>query len=151
MAAQTIYHRMKALNQRMVANYQRGIGPTRIILLLTTIGRKSGLARITPLQYETFRGKYYIASARGQHSDWFKNIMANPHVHIQVGSKTMTAFAEPVTDPAQIADFLKLRLHRHPIMIRLIMHFADGLPLRFNNSDLEKISRGKALVILHPE
>lgn len=48
----TIYHRMKALNVRMAANYRRGIGPTRVVLLLTTTGRKSGLLRVTPLQYE---------------------------------------------------------------------------------------------------
>jgi hypothetical protein len=34
---------MKTLNTRMVKNYWRGFGPTRVFLLLTTIGRKSGM------------------------------------------------------------------------------------------------------------
>jgi hypothetical protein len=50
MPAKIIYHRMKNLNIRMAANYKRGFGPTRIVLLLTTTGRKSGLPRVTPLQ-----------------------------------------------------------------------------------------------------
>ena len=55
-----------------------------------------------------------------------------------------------VTNPRRIVDFIELRLHRHPIMIRLIMHLFDGLPLRFNHTDLEKFCQEKALVILYP-
>ena len=148
MSPQTIYHRMKALNARMAVNYKRGIGPTRVVLLLTTIGRKSGLPRITPLQYEVVENVIYIASARGQEADWFKNILANPYVHVQMRDREFDAVAEPVTDPLRIADFIELRLRRHPIMIRLIMHLFDGLPLRFNRADIEKLCQGKALVIL---
>ena len=36
----------------MAANYKRGIGPTGIVLLLTTTGRKTGLPHQTPLQFE---------------------------------------------------------------------------------------------------
>jgi len=141
---------MKGLNARMVANYQRGFGPTRMVLLLTTTGRKSGLLRVIPLQYEEVSGAYYIASARGQGADWFKNILANPQVHVQIRDREFDALAEPVTDPARIADFIELRLSRHPLMIRLIMHFFDGLPLRFTRAQLEEFCKQKALVILRP-
>ncbi len=144
----TIYHRMKSLNTRMVRNYKRGFGPMRMVLLLTTTGRKSGQPRVTPLQFEEVDGDIYIASARGQDSDWFKNILANPNVHVQIGRREFAALAEPVTDPARIADFMELRLNRHPLMVRLIMHLFDGLPLRFKQADLEMYSTGKALVIL---
>jgi len=144
----TIYHRMKFLNARMAANYKRGFGPTRIVLLLTTIGRKSGQPRNTPLQFEEVDGAIYIASARGQDADWFKNILANPHVHVQMRKREFDAIADPVTDPARIADFIELRLRRHPVMIRLIMHLFDGLPLRYNHADLETLCKEKTLVIL---
>jgi deazaflavin-dependent oxidoreductase (nitroreductase family) len=150
MPTKTIYHRMKAFNARMVTNYKHGIGPTRIVLLLTTIGRKSGLPRITPLQYETVDDVIYIASARGQEADWFKNILANPHVHVQMREREFDAMAEPVTDPLRIADFIELRLKRHPVMIRLIMILFDGLPLRFNHADLDIFCQEKALAVLHP-
>jgi hypothetical protein len=52
MPEKTIYHRMKALNARMAANYKRGFGPTRIVLLLTTTGRKSGQPRCTFLTFD---------------------------------------------------------------------------------------------------
>lgn len=145
----TIYHRMKSLNARMAANYRRGFGPRRVVLLLTTTGRKSGLPRVTPLQFEEVDGKIYIASARGAQADWFKNILANPIVQVQAGERQFQARAEPVTDPGRIADFIELRLKRHPIMIRLIMHLFDGLPLRFTRQELEAFSQEKAMVILH--
>lgn len=148
MPAKTIYHRMKGLNARMMANYKRGLGPTRVVMLLTTIGRKSGLPRATPLQYEEVDGDFFIASARGRDADWFKNIRANPNVHFQIRDRKFDAIAEPVTDPIRIADFIELRLKRHPIMIRLIMHLFDGLPLRFTRADLETFCREKAMVIL---
>jgi deazaflavin-dependent oxidoreductase (nitroreductase family) len=144
----TLYHRMRALNARMVANYKRGFGPTRFVLLLTTTGRKSGLPRITPLQYEEVEGDLYIGSARGQEADWFKNILANPNVRVQIRDHEFATIAEPVTDPVRIADFIELRLKRHPLMIRLIMHLFDGLPLRFSRADLEALCKSKAMVIL---
>jgi len=150
MSTKTIYHRMKAFNARMAENYRRGLGPTRMVLLLTTVGRKSGLPRVTPLQFEQVDDAYYVASARGQDADWYKNICANPNVHAQVRDHEFEAVAEPVTDPARIADFIELRLRRHPVMIRLIMHLFDGLPLPYSRADLEAFCTEKALVILHP-
>lgn len=140
---------MKSLNARMVANYRRGIGPRRVVLLLTTIGRKSGQPRVTPLQFEEVDDLIYIASARGKDADWFKNIIANPNVHVQISDRQFDARAETVTDPVRIADFLELRLRRHPVMIRVIMHLFDGLPFRFTHADLETIAAEKAMVILH--
>ena len=146
----TIYHRMKGFNTRMAANYKRGIGPTSLVLLLTTTGRKSGLPRDTPLQYEQVDGDYFIASARGTKADWFKNILADPQVHVQIKGQEFDALAEPITDPVLIADFIEIRLQRHPLMIRLIMHLVDGLPLRYSRADLEAFCKDKAMVILHP-
>ena len=151
MPRKTIYHHMKLLNARMAANYKRGFGPTRLVLLLTTTGRKSGLPRVTPLQFEEVDGQVVIASARGAKADWFKNIQANPAVHVQIAEREFDAVAEPVTDPSRLADFITLRLKRHPVMLRLIMHLFDGLPLRFSRAYLYNLSRGKAMVILHPK
>jgi len=150
MPTKTIYHRMKFLNQRMMANYRRGFGPRGVVLLLTTTGRKSGLPRETPLQFEEVDGDIYVASARGREADWFKNIRAHPHVSVQIRERKFDAAAEIVTDPGRLADFLELRLHRRPFMVRLIMHLFDGLPLRFSRADLETLGKEKALVILHP-
>ena len=72
--------------------YAIGLGPIigKIILLLTTTGRKSGQKRITPLQYEEIDGKYYLGSARGTKSDWYRNIQADGRVEVQVKNRHFT-------------------------------------------------------------
>ena len=69
--------------------YRIGLGPLigRMVLLLTTTGRKSGQPREIPLQYEEVDGAIYIGSARGQKADWFRNVAANPEVIVRVKSR----------------------------------------------------------------
>lgn len=110
--------------------YALGFGQLigRIILLLTTVGRKTGLKRVTPVQYEQIDHKYYLSSARGLQADWVRNIQCNPQVDVQVRSLRFQGEAEVVSDPARIADFIELRLQRHPVMLGAIMQKAHGLP-----------------------
>ena len=131
--------------------YALGLGPIigRLVLLLTTRGRKTGLLRVTPLQYEQTEGKYYVGSAFGTRTDWYKNILADPGVRVRVGRKEFDAFAETSTDPLRIADFLEVRLARHPYMIGTMLR-AEGLPPSPSRQDLERLAEDKALVILHP-
>ena len=65
-------------------------------LLLTTIGRKSGDKFIFPLFYGTDGGSYFVVASKGgapQHPGWYRNILANPDVEVQVGTKKMSARA----------------------------------------------------------
>jgi deazaflavin-dependent oxidoreductase (nitroreductase family) len=132
--------------------YAIGLGPVvgKIILLLTTTGRKSGQARVTPLQYEKIGDSYYLGAARGLKADWVRNIQVNPDVKLRVGSKNVRGKAEIVTDPARMADFIEVRLQRHPLMIGLIMQKAHGLPQHPSREQLEKLAENEALVIVHP-
>ncbi len=146
----TIWRLMRRFNRWMEGNFQRGIGPARVVLLLTTTGRKSGLPRVTPLQYEQVSGEYIVGSARGAHADWFLNIQADPRVEVQIKGRRFPALAEAVTDPERIAGFFELRLKRHPLMIGLLMRL-EGLPLRYTRHDLERFAAQKAMVVIQPE
>ena len=56
-------------------------------LLLTTIGRKSGLQRTTPLIFARDGDNYLVVASMGgapQHPQWYRNLVANPHVQLQV-------------------------------------------------------------------
>ncbi len=131
--------------------YAIGLGPIigRLVLLLTTTGRKSGLPRVTPLQYEEINGCIYIGSARGTKADWYRNIVANPKVNIRVGTRQFDGAAEPVTDPGRIADFLEYRLAKNPRMIGFITS-REGVSKNPTRVELEKHAEGKALVIITP-
>jgi len=132
--------------------YALGLGPVvgKIILLLTTTGRKSGQPRITPLQYEEIDGKYYLGSARGTKSDWYRNIQTQGMVEVRVKNRRFRGTAETVTDPARIADFLEVRLQRHPFMVGLLMQKAHGLPKHPSREQLLELAASEAMVIIQP-
>ena len=129
--------------------YAIGLGPIygRIVLLLTTTGRKSGLPRVTPLQYEEMDGKIVIGSARGTKADWYRNIVADQHVQVRVKSHCFDGIGEQVTDPKRIADFLEYRLSKHPRMIGFIMS-REGISKNPSREELESHAKGKAMVII---
>ena len=132
--------------------YAFGLGPLigRIILLLTTTGRRSGMKRVTPLQFELIGSDYYVGAARGLKADWVRNIQTDPHVEIRVGARHFSANAEVVHDASRFADFLEVRLERHPHMIGLIMEKAHGLSRHPTREQLEELAKTEAFVILHP-
>jgi deazaflavin-dependent oxidoreductase (nitroreductase family) len=132
--------------------YAIGLGPVigKIILLLTTTGRKSGQKRVTPLQYEEIEGKYYLGSARGTHSDWYRNIKADNRVEVRVKNRRFRGIAETVTDPVRIANFLEVRLRRHPRMMGLLMEKTHGLPRRPSREQLETLAASEAMVAITP-
>jgi len=139
-------------NHVMKTLYAIGLGRLigRLVLLLTTTGRKTGLPRVTPLQYEEIDGAIYVGSSRGQKADWFRNILANPHVEVRVKSRRLRGVAETVTDPLRIADFLELRLRRHPKMIGTILQ-QEGLPAQPDRAQLEAYAAKLAMVVIRPE
>lgn len=65
-------------------------------LLLTTVGRKSGARRRTALIYGRDGDDYVIVASKGGHPHhplWFKNLVANPVVGLQVGAEVFEALA----------------------------------------------------------
>ncbi len=133
------------------AAYAIGLGPVlgRLVLLLTTYGRKTGKPRVTPLQYEELNGNIYLGAALGQKADWLRNIQANPRVHIQVKNQRFFAHAEVITDPAAVVDYLKLRLERHPKMVGAMLR-GEGLPANPTNEDLSTYAASLAVVKVTP-
>jgi F420H(2)-dependent quinone reductase len=62
------------------------------VLLLTTTGRRSGLARTTPVQYQRIGGNLVVvASNRGARVPpaWYGNLVTNPHVTVRIGSEEL--------------------------------------------------------------
>jgi deazaflavin-dependent oxidoreductase (nitroreductase family) len=69
-------------------------------LLLTTIGRRSGRARRTPLIYGRDGQDYLVVASKGGSDDaplWYANLVADPRVRVQVGADTFDATARTAT------------------------------------------------------
>jgi deazaflavin-dependent oxidoreductase (nitroreductase family) len=62
------------------------------MLLLTTRGRRSGVARTTPLMYFEIGGRIVVAATnngRDRDPAWAGNLRADPQASVQVGSRTI--------------------------------------------------------------
>lgn len=131
--------------------YNAGLAPVlgRLILLLTTTGRKSGLPRLTPLQYECLSGEYWVGSARGLQADWVKNLLANPHAQVRVKNETFAVLAQVISEAQPVADFVEYRRQKRPRMIGAILKM-DGLPARPDRQQLVEYAAGLAVVRLAP-
>ena len=152
MIKKEFWTRMKNIQRIHRWLYAIGLGPIigKIILLLTTTGRRSGLKRVTPLQYEEIDGNYFLGSARGTRADWYRNIEADGRVEVRVKNRHWRGTAETITDPARIADFLETRLQRHPFMMGLLMQKTHGLPKRPSREQLLELAGDEAMVIIKP-
>lgn len=72
----------------------------RDVVLLTTVGARSGLLRKTPLMRVTHAGVYAaVASTRGgaQHPHWYANALAHPEVELRDGDLVLSLVAREAT------------------------------------------------------
>ncbi len=63
----------------------------RPVILLTTVGAKTGKIRKTPLMRVEHNGEYAVVASLGgapKHPVWYYNIKANPQVELQDGEVT---------------------------------------------------------------
>lgn len=75
---------------RVGANLRLGAGFRKPVptLLLEHLGRKSGKTFVTPLVYITDHDNVVIvasAAGRTENPQWYRNLLAHPDVHIQIG------------------------------------------------------------------
>jgi deazaflavin-dependent oxidoreductase (nitroreductase family) len=68
----------------------------RPLLLLTTVGARSGESRTVPLVYTRDGDRYVIIASKGgapTHPAWYHNLLAHPAVKLEVGEETFQADA----------------------------------------------------------
>ncbi|MFI5240565.1 MAG: nitroreductase family deazaflavin-dependent oxidoreductase [Candidatus Saccharimonadia bacterium] len=93
-------------NQKIIEEFRANQGnvggpfQTMKLLLLTSIGAKSGLKRTTPLAYTMNNDEYVVIASKGgapTHPDWYYNLIANPDVVVEVGGDQFDAVATEVS------------------------------------------------------
>lgn len=69
--------------------------------ILTTIGRKSGEARESPLLYLREGDRVVLVASQGgraTHPMWYRNIQANPRVSFRIKNEVLSLVARDATD-----------------------------------------------------
>ncbi|BBZ33508.1 nitroreductase/quinone reductase family protein [Mycolicibacterium confluentis] len=98
MGANTLKRRVVHTVQRLAVN---PIGRNLPVTMIETTGRKSGQARRTAVGGRLIDNQFWLVSEHGEHSDYVKNIKANPAVRVRLHGtwRTGTAHLLPDDDP----------------------------------------------------
>jgi deazaflavin-dependent oxidoreductase (nitroreductase family) len=116
-----------------VASTGKTAGPfaDRPLLLLTTIGAKSGQARTSPLMYIPDGNQLLVpASNYGapKHPDWYHNLLVHPSVTVEVGSETYRATASTLVGSEREQAWARI-VERYPSVAQLQSTTRRQIPL----------------------
>ena len=94
-------------NKGKVGSYFAGSN----LLLLHTIGAKSGLERVNPVMYFIDDDRYVVVASKGgadTNPDWYHNLLAHPEVSVEVGTEQFQAIAAVPSEPERTKLYEKM-------------------------------------------
>lgn len=89
---------------------------TQTILLLHTVGRKSGQERVTPIAYFEYEKEFLLVGSnwgRDKQADWFLNLKAQPRAEIEVKGQVIKVMAHD-TQGQEYDRMWEFATQRHP-------------------------------------
>lgn len=145
----TLRNTFRYFNKFMLLLFRLGLGSygngTRWggwIMVLSQVGRKSGLLRRTPLNYALLDGDVYCLAGFGAQADWYRNILANPQVEVWLVEGRWAGIAEDVSDHPQ-----RLELLRKVLVASGFASYAAGIdPLKLDDASLDALTEKYRLV-----
>lgn len=113
------YKWFKRLNRIVVPLYRLRILPLFgigwFILMITTIGRRTGKTYRTPVEFHRINGVIHITAGRGETTDWVRNIRANPeNVQVQVGFRCFQPRIEIIDNISEKEKFIEWMIKNLP-------------------------------------
>ena len=143
----------KYLNPFMLTMWRLGLGVwfrvwpqiSGSVMVLTHIGRKTGLKRYQPLNFAIVDDDIYCVAAFGSISDWYRNIMANPNVEVWLPNGWWAGVAKDANDsPA------RTQLLRQVLIGSGFAAYAAGLnPHQMTDEEIETESKRYRLLRIH--
>lgn len=121
-------------------------------LMLTHIGRKSGLPRQTVIEvvrHDKETGTYYVVSGWGEKSDWYRNIRKSPAVTIQAGRRKFQARAQFVGLEEAIR-LIEAYTRDHPTASRELAGLFLGKRRQPGDDVPRQIAEKMPMVAFHP-
>ena len=70
---------------------------TQTVLVLHTIGRKSGRDRAVPIAYFDYEGRYLIVASNwgsDRQADWYLNLKKDPHATLEIKGQLIPVVAQ---------------------------------------------------------
>jgi hypothetical protein len=136
----------------MIPMFLIGFGPfignkfTGYIMLLKTIGRRTGRIHLSPVNYAIHRGNLYCIAGWGHLSDWYRNLILTKEIEVILPSSALFGTVEVVSI-----------LEERNIIIRKILQnagfagFFEGFnPFTVTDEILAKRTVDMPLLRIHP-
>ena len=103
-------------------------------LMITHVGRKTGQRRQTVLEvvhYDAATQECIVMSGYGLHSDWYRNIQAQPATEVHIGHSHYRPQQRMLSEEETLAQ-LEVYQRKHPLAFRELMQLVgygyDGTP-----------------------
>ena len=136
----------------MVPMFRLGLGPfignplSGYIMVLKTIGKKSGKLRYTPVNYAIHQGDLYCIAGWGKRSDWIQNILANPTIEVIHPDGPLAGACEMVADPVN-----RITIIRKILKNAGFAGFLEGFnPFTITDEELDRRLMDRPLIRIHP-
>ena len=114
--------------------------------VLSVRGRKTGDWRSTPVNLLVLDGQRYLVAPRG-HTQWVRNLRANPEGRLQLGRAIETFRAEEVADPDK-TEVLRLYLKKWSWEVGTF--FSGDVTKNSPEETLHHIAPGVPVFKIHP-
>lgn len=104
-------------NQKIIDEFRANEGRVggrfegKTLLLLHTRGAKSHRERITPVAYVNDDGRFVVIASKGgapTNPNWYYNLVANPDVSVEVGTKKYKIHATVAKEPERTRLYDKM-------------------------------------------
>jgi deazaflavin-dependent oxidoreductase (nitroreductase family) len=122
-------------------------------LMLTHIGRKSGLPRqavVEVVEHDKATDTYYVVSGWGEKADWYQNIRKSSEVTIHVGGRKFHTKAKFI--PLEKAvDILETYARNHPTAFSELSGLFLGKRMKPNSGAPRRIAEKMPMVAFHPQ
>jgi deazaflavin-dependent oxidoreductase (nitroreductase family) len=136
----------------MVPLFRLGLGLfvgnplTGYIMVVKTIGRKTGKERYTPVNYAIIDGNIYCMAGFGKDTHWFRNLQSQPKVEVIIPSGPLAGVAEDATNSEEDIHILRQILKNSGFA----GFFAGFNPYTISDIELREKIRGFPLVRIRP-
>jgi deazaflavin-dependent oxidoreductase (nitroreductase family) len=128
------------LNPVMLALWRLGLGAwfnvwpslSGRVLVIAHTGRRTGRRRYAPVNYALVDGELYCVAGFGAISDWYRNVMANPHIDVWTPDGWWAGTVEDISDSER-----RLSLMRQTILGSGIVAYLFGFdPVHMTEAEL---------------
>jgi deazaflavin-dependent oxidoreductase (nitroreductase family) len=98
---------MSDWNDRVIEEFRANAGQVggqfagAPLLLLHTVGARSGQPRVNPVMYQKLEGGYAVFASKGgapTNPDWYHNLLAHPQVRAEISTQTVDLVARVATE-----------------------------------------------------